>query len=270
VSIHLGSALGLFQPRSGFLAGPSFAALFHAATVRGVSPFRGFPSQKSRTPLGATCSLAVIHRRAKRTPPGPCHRRFHRLPRSRAVAGLPRRLWTPFSPSRRNASRSSWIQETEPFRSASFTYFGALLLLRVRSRRRELPLADGRSSPEFSPLQGFLRPHPGSSNPPGPEGPNMPSARRLQARLKGSRNPSRRVRPFQGNRSNLEPSSSPDSGPLRDRPAPPLGGAPTPLALELRASPSLVTFEALRYVESGVSPRRSPSLLRFLASSTPS
>ena len=43
--------------------------------------------------------------------------------------------------------------------------------------------------------------------------------------------------------------------------------SPTPMALELRASPSLVTFEALKYVESGVSPKRAPPPLRFVASS---
>jgi hypothetical protein len=45
------------------------------------SPFRVFPSQQSRTPLGATCSLAVIHRRAETLLPEPCHRRFPRRPR---------------------------------------------------------------------------------------------------------------------------------------------------------------------------------------------
>jgi hypothetical protein len=35
---YLGSALRLSQPLSGFLADPSFAALFRAATVRGILP----------------------------------------------------------------------------------------------------------------------------------------------------------------------------------------------------------------------------------------
>jgi hypothetical protein len=53
------------------------------------SSFRVFPSLESRTPLGATCSLAVIHRRAGSSPSEPCHRQFPRRPRSRAVACFP-------------------------------------------------------------------------------------------------------------------------------------------------------------------------------------
>lgn len=81
-----GSALRLSQPLSGFLADSGFAALFRAATNRGVLSFRAFPSQKSRTSLEAAGSLAVIDQRAATHPSEPCHRRFHRLPRSRAVA----------------------------------------------------------------------------------------------------------------------------------------------------------------------------------------
>lgn len=36
--LPLGSALRFFEPLSGFLAGPCFAALFHAATVPGILP----------------------------------------------------------------------------------------------------------------------------------------------------------------------------------------------------------------------------------------
>lgn len=59
--------------------------------------------------------------------------------------------------------------------------------------------------------------------------------------------------------------SSAASGPLRDRAAPPRGGAPAPSALGLRANPGPLTLGASKYVESGVSPRRSPPPLRFLA-----
>jgi hypothetical protein len=97
---------------------------------------------------------------------------------------------------------------------------------------------------------------------------HVPSPEGSGTRLEGPLNPSRRVRPPQHECTGT--TSSTAFGPLRDRPAPPLDGAPTPLALELRASPSILTFEALKYVESGVSPRRSPSLLRFLASSASS
>ena len=61
---RLGSALGFSQPLSGFLAVPSFAALFRAATVPGILPSERSPHRDQRTPLEAACSLAVIHRRA--------------------------------------------------------------------------------------------------------------------------------------------------------------------------------------------------------------
>jgi len=46
----------------------------------------------------------------------------------------------------------SGAKRRNSFRSASFTCFEALILLRVRSHRPELPRAGGRSSPGFSPL----------------------------------------------------------------------------------------------------------------------
>jgi len=52
----------------------------------------------------------------------------------------------------RHASRLPWIRATEPVRSAGSTRFEALILLRVRSHRPELPRTDGRSSPGFLPL----------------------------------------------------------------------------------------------------------------------
>jgi hypothetical protein len=39
-----------FYPLSGFLAGPSFATVFHATTVRESSSFRAFPSQEIAYP----------------------------------------------------------------------------------------------------------------------------------------------------------------------------------------------------------------------------
>jgi len=98
---------------------------------------------------------------------------------------------------------------------------------------------------------------------------NMPLRPRAQDATQGTLQP---LAPGETvpNTEALGTTSSAVSSPLRDWPAPPLGGAPTPMALELRASPSPLTFEALQYAESGVSPKRSPSLLRFLASSTPS
>jgi len=50
VRARLGSTLGFSQPLSGFLAVPSFAALFRAATSSWDPPFRAFPSQRSAHP----------------------------------------------------------------------------------------------------------------------------------------------------------------------------------------------------------------------------
>jgi hypothetical protein len=84
-----GSALRLSQPPSGFLADPSFAALFHAATVPGVLPSESSP-HRNRAPLSRPLLLPCGHPPACWTPPhGPCHRRFRRLPRFHAVAWFP-------------------------------------------------------------------------------------------------------------------------------------------------------------------------------------
>jgi hypothetical protein len=91
-----GSALGLSQPLSGFLAVPSFAALFRAATVSGILSSERSPRPGSRASLEAAGSLAVIHRCAETRSLLPCHRLFHRRPRFHAVAWIPRRLWNPF------------------------------------------------------------------------------------------------------------------------------------------------------------------------------
>jgi hypothetical protein len=139
-------------PLSGFLADSSFAALFHAATVRGVLPAECSP-HGNRVPLSRSlCSQAVIHRRAETLLPGSCHRRFRRLPRFWAqLPGSPADYGFPFH-APRCASRSPWIQAAEPLRSASFIRFEALILPRVRSRRPELPRVAGRSSLGFLPL----------------------------------------------------------------------------------------------------------------------
>jgi hypothetical protein len=61
---RLGSALGFSQPLSGFLAVPSFAAMFRAATVPGILPSELSP-RRDRVPLSRPpCSPAVIHQHA--------------------------------------------------------------------------------------------------------------------------------------------------------------------------------------------------------------
>jgi hypothetical protein len=52
-----------FDPLSGFAASQSFAAVFHAATVPGIPPFRVFPRWRSLTPLEAArlpCSYPPV------------------------------------------------------------------------------------------------------------------------------------------------------------------------------------------------------------------
>jgi hypothetical protein len=138
-------------PLSGFLAGPSFAALFHAATVPGILPSESFP-HSSRAPLSGPhaplqLSTDVLRRCCQDlvTAGFLDARALTRLPDS------PDDYRFPFH-APRHASRSPWVQAAEPSRSASFTYFEAFILLRVRSRYRGLPHANGRSSPGFLPL----------------------------------------------------------------------------------------------------------------------
>jgi len=164
-----GSALRFFQPLSGFQADSSFVALFHATAVR-VSPFRVFPSQESPTLSGQANSPVVIHQRAVTTPTrdhdtfgftySHAFARLHGSP----VTGIRSCLSTSRSSLPDRHLDHEWAK---PLRFASFTYFEALILSRVRSRRRELP-RDRRSilSWATAPLKFFPR-HLGISNPPG-------------------------------------------------------------------------------------------------------
>jgi hypothetical protein len=145
-----GAALRLSLPLSGFQASSSFTALFHAAAVRD-SPFRGFPSQKSRAPPRAACSLAVIHRRAEWPPPAPYHRRFPRLPRCWAqLPDSPDDYGIPFHALESTLPGPPGPKRRNPSCSVSFTRFEALILLRVRSRSAEVA-----PDPAVAPLLGF-------------------------------------------------------------------------------------------------------------------
>jgi len=211
-------------------------------------PFLGFLLQSlpltgiAHPSRGHLCSLAVIDQRAETPSSGPCYPWFPRPPRSRAVAWFPQRLWVPFSRSRENASRSPWVRITE------------LVSFRQLHPLRSLvppvsPFAPNPSCPVPA-VVTLLGSYPSGAFPPTPWALWPAQTTRIwtcprpktQARLKGPLSPSRRVRPFQIQK-HLETTSSTDSSPLRDWPAPPLDGAPTPLVLELRASPSPLTFE---------------------------
>jgi len=115
------------------------------------SPFRVFPSEESRAPLEAPL-LPCGHPPACWTPsPGSFTAGFTDSRAFTRSPGSPDDYRLPFHAPRR-ASRSPRTQATELARSASFTHSEALILLRVRSRRPELPQTNGRSSPGFLPL----------------------------------------------------------------------------------------------------------------------
>ena len=129
---------------------PEFRGLLSSRCRPWVSPFRVFPSQESRAPLEAAL-LPCGHPPACWTPPPgsftvgfPDAHAFARLP------GSPDDYRLPFH-APKHASRSPWTQATVIDRSASFTHFEALILLRVRSRQPGLPQTDGRSSPGLLP-----------------------------------------------------------------------------------------------------------------------
>jgi hypothetical protein len=130
---HPGSALRFSQPLSGFLASASFVALFHATASSWDPPFRVFPSQRARTPLGATYSLAVIHQRSETHHSRTCCPRFRRRPRLHAVAWFPRGLWAPFPQTECSLPGCPGSRTAKRPRPASFTCFEVLFPLRIRS-----------------------------------------------------------------------------------------------------------------------------------------
>jgi hypothetical protein len=159
-----GSALGLSQPLSGFRTHElhglvscrdrSWVALLQSFPLAGIA----HPSRGRMLPCGhprASCDAPISTLR----------RRFHRLPRSRALAWIPATSMSSLSTRRSPLPARSRSSPTGSSWPAHFTRFEALFLLRIRSRRLELPRPDGRCSPGLSPLQ---RPCPnlGASDPP--------------------------------------------------------------------------------------------------------
>jgi hypothetical protein len=182
---HLGSALRLSQPLSGFPAVPSFAALFHAATVPGFLPSESFPRKnraplsRPRAPLWLSTDVPDDASRALLPPVSPTPT----LSRSCLVPsddyGLP--FHAP-----KHASRLPWTQATELARSASFTHFEALILLRVRSHRPGSPRTDAPILSWVSASLELSPPTPRVLHPPGPRGPaHAPSPEGSGARLRG-------------------------------------------------------------------------------------
>jgi hypothetical protein len=289
---RLGSALRFAPPPSGFLAGSRLAAFFHAARRSWALLLQSLPCRQARTPLGARCSLAVIHRRAWTRRSGPCHRPFHRRPRSRAVAWIPGRLRGSFPcPGRHlRAALASAFQcalpgpsrprATEPSRSARFTRFGAFFLPAGRappsgSPPTSAPLLSWSCSPlELSPsTPRSLDPSQGAPGcAPCSLGPW------LAVRL----GPAIIARGPGGTTSRTSRPSEPGEAARARVPGQPRRRLPAHYRLARTASrrcsfslglgepgaPGLLAFEASKYVESCASPQRSLALLGFLASSS--
>jgi len=252
VRSRLGSALGLSQPLSGFLAGSSSTALFRAAAVPGLlSPSERSP-RLSRAPLsGPLAPLPFSTRVHGRTTRG-SSARFPPTPtRERAVAGLPRRLGPPFPRAEARFPDDPVLERWGPPPTASFVDFEALFLRRVRSFRLGLPRPGSRCSPGVSPLQRLSLRVLGPSNPSNPRGiGHVPAPAGPGSRLRGLHAPPQRNAPPSApgvsspkNESLGSPNSA-DSGPLRNRPAPPLDGDSCSLDLGPTGRPAALALEA--------------------------
>ena len=208
-----------------------FVALFRATAVPG-TPLQSVPLAKSAHPSRGHYSPAVIHPCAGTHHSRTCHRRFPRHPRSHAVAWFPRRLWSPFPQTRLLASRFSWFSGSEvaPFRE--------LHLLRSLIPSAN-PFARAQVAPDTWPLLSWVfcpfRAFSSRASSPRPAQArkleHVSSPEGLEPRPKGPLDPSRRVRLPSTPKHRSRLSAVPD--PLRDRTAPPLGGASSPSTLEL-------------------------------------
>jgi len=147
-----GSARGFSQPLSGFLATPSFAALFRAAAVPGILPSEPSP-RRDRLPLSGQPGFpAVIHQRAETHASTPYRPWFHRRPRPARPPGFPNDYGLPFHRPK-PASRSPWVS------SHGTASFRQLHLLRSVSpspspfaAKMGFPTRTGRCSLGFLPL----------------------------------------------------------------------------------------------------------------------
>jgi hypothetical protein len=175
-SSHSGSARRFSQPLSGFLARPSFAALFHAAAIPGTSP--SHPSELSprrkRAPLSRSLAPWQSSTACWDAPRGPCHQRFHRRPSGRresAPGGLdpPLAMSSLSPPPDRDRGAG-------PGRSGSATTGSARSAASPASKPVvppaspftldvSCPTPDGRCSPGLQPLQSFHLPPPGALRP---------------------------------------------------------------------------------------------------------
>jgi len=184
VQSRLGSALRLSQPLSGFLAGPKDRGLISCHSRSWDPPFRAFPLRRSRTPLEAACSLAVIHRRAEARRASPFVARFTDVHAFTRLPGSPHDYGLPFHRPR-PMSRSSRAQHSG---IASFRQLHLLRsfvpLARPFAVASSCPSTAGRCSPGLFPSK--LSPStPRILDPPDPKIEHVPSPEGSGARLQG-------------------------------------------------------------------------------------
>jgi hypothetical protein len=163
---HLGSALRLSQPLSGF-GRPEPRGLVSCHYRPWDPPFRAFPSQGSRSPLEVASSLAVIHQRAEVSSCLTVHRRFHRPPRRwTQLPGFPGDYGLRFHEPKL-ASPSTWARlggaHLVPPASPASKPSSPCETVPAASGR---PSVAGRFSPGFLPLRSLLLPRLGFSTRP--------------------------------------------------------------------------------------------------------
>jgi hypothetical protein len=126
-------------------------ALFRATALPEVPPFRAFPCRRSRTPLGATCSLVVIHRPRRANLPRPYQRWFLLTPTPKRVSQHPPPPMSSLSPRQKGASPgpSGLERPNRPLRPAASTS-------KLFSLRQSVPPIQVSLQLEAEALLGFL------------------------------------------------------------------------------------------------------------------
>jgi len=259
---------GFDQPLSGFLASPSFVALFHATAVPEVLPSESSP-HRNRAPLSRPLAPSRSATRFTNdttralSPPvssTPTLTRSGLIPPTTMSSLSARRSTLPghSGPKRRSTSAPPATPTSKPCSSCESVRTDPSCPAPMAD-----PLLGSCLSRAFSSHASGLRTRPA---PESPEHAPSPKLRRTAQRT-------------------VTPPASSETAPSRERSATTSSADPSPVwagrttsrwrpdypALAARSVNSLpLDFAALEYVESGVSPRRSPSLLRFLASSTTS
>jgi hypothetical protein len=223
-----------FDPLSGFLAGSSFTAVFHAATVSGILPSESSPRWRSLTPLEAAwlpCSYPPACRNVRLSTLSPLVSPTPTPSRGRLVP--PTAMGSLFT--RKRASRSPWIscRGIAPFRQLhllrSFTPSSKSVHDWLGFPLTRRPILSWVSAPlELSPST------PRILDPSRPEGLNTNSC--LAARDSKDRGPTCQVRPSRFPKAPVRTSRRIPAS-LRGQPAPPLDGVSFSLDLGTPGKP---------------------------------